>query len=137
MSKDIKSLYQKVILAHNKSPYHYEKKGTDHLVLEAYNPLCGDKYKLYLEVQEGLIRNVYFHGYGCAISKASTSVLAQNLEGTSVEQALEICAHFIEVVTQGSPTEHEDFTAFAEAHQFPGRQQCATLSWEALKKHFS
>jgi len=70
MNDKLKRLYQTVILKHNKAPFHYEKKETATHRLEAYNPLCGDRFDLYLDVKNGIIEAIHFHGYGCAISKA-------------------------------------------------------------------
>jgi len=139
MNDKLKKLYKTVILKHNNQPFHYEKQegATHHLA--AYNPLCGDRFNLYVEVKEGVIESVYFHGYGCAISKASTSVLAKNLEGKTVTEALAICETFEGVVSPDSDAEieNEELEAFAAAKDFPGRLQCATLSWEAMKAFLS
>lgn len=137
MNNRLKQLYKTVILKHNKAPFRYEKKeGTTHQ-LEAYNPLCGDRFNLFLEVKEGIIESIHFHGYGCAISKASTSVLVKNLEGKTIKQALALCGAFQQVVSpDGTATainELEEFEAFAAAKDFPGRLTCATLSWETIK----
>lgn len=135
MNDKLKQLYKTVILKHNNAPFHYEKKeGATHQ-LEAYNPLCGDRFKLFLEVKEGIIESIHFHGYGCAISKASTSVLVKNLEGKTKEQALALCGEFQQVVLPDATAtnELEEFEAFAAAKDFPGRLTCATLSWEAVQ----
>jgi len=87
MNDKLKQLYKTVILKHNNAPFHYEKKEMAPHQLEAYNPLCGDRFNLFLDVKNGVIESIHFHGYGCAISKASTSVLAKNLEGKKVETA--------------------------------------------------
>jgi len=135
MNDKLKQLYKTVILKHNNQPFHYEKKEGAAHHLDAYNPLCGDRFNLYVDVQEGVIESVYFHGYGCAISKSSTSVLAKNLEGKSVEEALAICEAFEGIVSPDSSVENknEELEAFAAAKDFPGRLTCATLSWEAMK----
>jgi len=136
MDDKLKQLYKTVILKHNNQPFHYEKQEGAAHHLDAYNPLCGDRFNLYVDVKDGVIESVYFHGYGCAISKASTSVLAKNLEGKTVEEALVICQTFEEVVSPDSSSENknEELEAFAAAKDFPGRLQCATLSWEAMKE---
>lgn len=135
MNDKLKQLYKTVILKHNNEPFHYEKKETAAHQLDAYNPLCGDRFNLYVEVKDGIIQSVYFHGYGCAISKASTSVLAKNLEGKTVTEALALCQSFETVVSpdERDTNENEELEAFAAAKDFPGRSQCATLSWEAMK----
>jgi len=139
MNDKLKKLYKTVILKHNNLPFHYEKKEGAAHHLDAYNPLCGDRFNLYVEVKEEVIESVYFHGYGCAISKASTSVLAKNLEGKTIAEALAICETFEGVVSPDADTENEneELEAFAAAKDFPGRLQCATLSWEAMKAFLS
>ena len=139
MNDKLKQLYKTVILKHNNQPFHYEKKETATHQLDAYNPLCGDRFNLFLEVKDGLIESIHFYGYGCAISKASTSVLAKNLEGKKIATALELCKDFQQVVAPDNAieNEHEEFEAFAAAKDFPGRLQCATLSWEAVQNFLS
>lgn len=134
MNDKLKQLYKTVILKHNNQPFHYEKKEAATHQLEAYNPLCGDRFNLFLEVKGGIIESIHFHGFGCAISKASTSVLAKNLEGKTLAQAKVLCEEFAQVVSPDSTEENdkEEFAAFAAAKDFPGRLTCATLSWEAL-----
>ena len=136
MKDKLKELYKTVILKYNKAPYNYEKRegATHHL--EAYNPICGDHFHLYFEMKDGLIEQIHFHGYGCAISKASTSVLAKHLEGKSIEEALVLCEEFEQVVvptSESQPIKKEEFEAFEAARDFPGRLQCATLSWETMQ----
>lgn len=135
MNEQLKELYKTVILEHNARPFHFEKKeGAGH-VLEAYNPLCGDRFQVFLEVKNDVVTEAHFHGYGCAISKASTSVLVKNLENQPVGRALEMCRSFLKMTDPNSkaPVEMaEEFTAFAAARDFPGRLKCATLSWEAV-----
>jgi nitrogen fixation NifU-like protein len=138
MRKDLHALYQAVIMRHNREPYHYEKRPEAEVVIEAYNPLCGDQYKLYLNIRDGRVQHAHFYGYGCAISKASTSVLIEKLEGLRIEEIPELAKRFIQVVTpEATPPADVDekMAAFAAARQFPARLQCATLSWEALLKY--
>ncbi len=137
MTEKLKQLYKSVILKHNKTPYHYEKQPAAAHNIEAYNPLCGDQFNLYLDLENGLIKDIHFHGYGCAISKASTSVLVKNLENKSIEEALELCRIFKELTDPSeAPTkdvEIKELEAFEAAKDFPSRLSCATLSWEAIK----
>ena len=135
MNEQLKELYKTVILEHNAHPFHFEKKENAGQVIEAYNPLCGDRFQIFFEVKNGNVSQVYFHGYGCAIWKASTSVLVKNLENQPVEEALELCRSFLKMTDPASeePVEMaEEFAAFAAARDFPGRLKCATLSWEAV-----
>ena len=137
MNDRLKQLYQSVILKHNKEPVHFEKNEAATYVLEAYNPLCGDKFQLFFEVRDGVIEELSFHGYGCAISKASASVLVKKLEGRPAAEALELCREFLALL-QGEEDQpeapDEELAAFTAARSFPGRMKCATLSWEEMEK---
>jgi len=137
MKERLKQLYKSVILAHSKAPYNYKKvEGQEQI--EAYNPLCGDRFVLYLTIKDGIISELHFHGHGCAISKASTSVLVKHLEHKTLEEALILCTNFEQVtqISTDTPAEilEEEFEAFEAAKDFPGRLKCATLSWEAIRK---
>lgn len=129
------NLYQDVILQHNKTPFHFKKMTDAQHVIEAYNPLCGDRFKLFVNIENGKIADVYFHGYGCAVSKASTSVLAKHLSEQPLEEALKMCNQFLELIQSDEKTtvENADFKAFEAARDFPGRDQCAVLSWEEFR----
>ena len=137
MREELKKLYQQVILRHNKEPYHYAKKEDADLIVQACNPVCGDKFTLYLKLSDNRITEVWFHGYGCAISKASTSVLAQRLEGKTITEFEAICDRFFRYVQPNEPEpsgdRDETFAAFMGARDFPGRLQCVTLSWDSLR----
>jgi len=136
MSNSLHDLYQRIILQHNRQPVGYEKAADAPVVIEAYNPLCGDQYKLFLWREGGLIVKARFYGYGCAISKASTSVLIKNLPGKSVEEALTLIEGFLNIVDgKAASAESEEMQAFAAAQSFPARRQCAVLSWENLSDY--
>ncbi|MCB0564145.1 MAG: SUF system NifU family Fe-S cluster assembly protein [Phaeodactylibacter sp.] len=136
MNDRLKQLYQSVILKHSKEPVHFEKKEQATYILEAYNPLCGDKFQLFFEIEDGKISQLSFHGYGCAISKASASVLVKKLEGRPVEEGLALCRQFLAMLQadkEGPEDVDEELAAFAAARSFPGRMKCATLSWEEME----
>ena len=82
------ALYQGVILQHNNAPQYFEKRLAAQHVIDAYNPLCGDKFKLFLDIENGTIVKATFHGYGCAISKVATSVLLSKIQGQNIESVL-------------------------------------------------
>ncbi len=133
MAHDLSKLYQQVIRTHSKQPLHYGKP--DHYThqIEAYNPLCGDSYILYLSIhEENIIEQASFYGHGCALSKASTSVLMKYLQGKNIEAYHELYRLFLLHIEGGSSRTHELFSAFAGVQQFPQRKTCVTLSWEAL-----
>lgn len=136
MKERLKQLYKKIILQHNAAPYHFEKKEGTQYRVDAYNPLCGDRFQLFFDIENGVIDNIYFFGYGCAISKASTSVLVEALEKKTLKNATTLCEEFLNVIHNketDSTIEKEEFEAFSAAKDFPGREKCATLSWDEFK----
>jgi nitrogen fixation NifU-like protein len=102
----------------------------------AYNSICGDRFDFFIETNGNQLGSLHFHGFGCAVSKASASVLAQTLEGKSYPEALAVCNNFLssildaEFVAKGLPP---DFVAFSDVRKFPGRIECATLAWKEMK----
>ena len=138
MKKDPRTLYQEVILRHNKAPVHYEKRENAAYRLDAYNPICGDRFTLYLDIADDRITQLHFQGYGCTLSKASTSVLAEKLTGLPVNEALGLCRSFLAVIhpapgQEAAAIADDTFAAFAPARDFPGRETCATLSWDEMR----
>lgn len=132
MQENLSKLYHGVILEHNRVPHFFEKRPAAQHVVEAFNPLCGDKFKLYLDLENEAITAATFHGYGCAVSKASASVLMTKIQGQPLEALPGILEEFLEAVAAGSSDDRET-AAFAVAKNFPGREKCAVLAWEALK----
>ena len=132
---DLNQLYDEAILQENRQPYHYEKRPDADVTLEAYNPLCGDQFKLFLFTSDNSISAAYFHGYGCAVSKASTSILVRELEGMSIAEAKRKCKNFSHWLTQKSDASFPlptSWKPFAAVRQFPGRLSCAQLAWELI-----
>lgn len=140
MNDRLKSLYKTQILKRSKNPQHFGEMPEATHVLEAYNPMCGDQYKLFLQVDEDLIKNASFHGYGCAISKASTEVLVERMVGKRFEHIGKEVALFLSIIDPNSIddpeqiTEDETLLAFAGTRDYPEREQCASLSWEEIAK---
>jgi nitrogen fixation NifU-like protein len=137
MMEDLRELYQEVILEHNRTPRNFrEMEGADR-VLEGFNPLCGDRYTFYLNLDGDTIREVSFTGSGCAISKASASIMCQELEGRSVEEAEARFRQFLDLVTgeseAGTLEELGKIAVFGGVREFPMRVKCATLPWHTLK----
>lgn len=135
MNERLKNLYKTIILKHNNKPVSFEKNESATHVLKAYNPVCGDRFELFFEVKNGVIEDLTFHGFGCAISKASTSVLVKNLKGSNFTEAKLLCEKF-QKVTEPEAEKitdlDEEFEAFSAAKDFPGRLKCATLSWDEM-----
>ena len=135
--KNLNDLYKEVILAHSKSPYHFEKKDAPFQEVEAYNPLCGDQYQLFIQSPGQILSEVYFHGYGCAISKASGSVMLQELEGLSFREAETLIQNFLRIMNpELAETNMEvlpsGLHAFARVREFPARFSCVSLIWKSM-----
>ncbi len=140
MNEKLKELYQNVILEHNNNPVRFVKSETSEYIVEAYNQICGDRFKLFFDLKDGKMINASFHGFGCAISKASTSVLLSYINGKTLEEVGQTVDSFLNILDeQEEITEKitDDFEAFTAAKSFPGRAKCATLTWEELKLFLS
>ena len=133
---DLSDLYQEVILDHNRAPRNFRvlEHATHHA--EGYNPLCGDRLDLFLEVDGGVITDVGFQGSGCAISKASASLMTDCLKGAPVADVRALFERFHRMVTTPPDREVEDLgklSALAGVREFPIRVKCASLAWHTLK----
>jgi nitrogen fixation protein NifU and related proteins len=134
---DLRELYQQVILDHNKNPrnFHEMPDATSHV--EGYNPLCGDHYTIFLKTEGETIREVSFTGNGCAISKASASVMSSTVKGKSKEEAERLFETFHRLVTGDasglSAADLGRLAAFSGVSEFPARVKCATLAWHTLR----
>ena len=131
-------LYQQTILEHNRNPRNFKKlEGATH-VAEGYNPLCGDHLWVYVKVNAGgIIEEAAFEGQGCAISKASASMMTASLKGKSVDQAKELFEEFHKlVIGELKPDEHpnhlEKLAVFSGIWQYPARVKCASLGWHTM-----
>jgi len=134
--EEIKQRYRETVLPETKSPYHFEVPDEASIELSAYNPMCGDKYKLYLE-GPGDLQNMHYHGIGCALSKASGSMMIRALEKMTIHDAIRFVRAFIDQVESGQADASlpEDLRVFVELKNFEGREECMTLTWKALLKH--
>lgn len=131
-------LYQQTILEHNRNPRNFKKiEGATHAA-EGYNPLCGDHYWVYLKVNPaGIIEEAGFDGSGCAISKASGSMMTASLKGKSMEEAKVLYKEFHQLVVGDlKPGESENhlgkLAVFSGIWQYPSRVKCASLSWHTM-----
>jgi nitrogen fixation NifU-like protein len=135
---DLRDLYQEVILEHSKAPRNYrELKGAAYKA-EGYNPLCGDRFTVYLEMDGDSIRDITFQGSGCAISKASASMMTQSLKGKTRAEAEEVFKRFHRLVTASKPEQAASpelgkLAVFSGVCEFPTRVKCATLAWHTLQ----
>ncbi len=135
MNDDLQDLYQQVILDHSRKPRGYGTLPPGSLTGEGTNPLCGDRYKVYVQTDGDTISEVRFEGSGCAISKAAASVMTTVVRGASRQEVGRIFDEFHKLVTTGRAdlSRAAKLEAFAGVHKFPARVKCAILSWHALK----
>jgi nitrogen fixation NifU-like protein len=134
---DLRDLYQEVILEHSKQPRNYRELANPTQKAEGFNPLCGDRFTVYLELEGDSIRDISFQGSGCAISKASASMMTQTLKGKSTAEAEKIFDRFHRLVTgqpssNGGSGELGKLAVFSGVSEFPVRVKCATLAWHAV-----
>ncbi len=132
---ELRELYQQVILDHNRNPRNFKEVENATHTAEGNNPLCGDKITLYVKVDGDTIRDVGFKGSGCAISKASASLMTSAVKGKTTAEAEELFREFHEMVTgQSEPdlTSLGKLAAFQGVREFPARVKCANLSWHTL-----
>jgi nitrogen fixation NifU-like protein len=134
MKDALKLLYNKLILDRQKDPTGFEKRKNAHNVIDAYNPVCGDQFKIYLDLEGGNITKVSYYGYGCALSKAATSLLIEGLADKSVDDCKKFIEYYFQILDNNDGESPEIYKALAMAKEFPGRKQCTTLSWEAVSK---
>jgi nitrogen fixation NifU-like protein len=133
---DLRDLYQDVILEHCKAPRNYRELATANHKAEGFNPLCGDHFTVYVDLEGDRIRDIAFQGSGCAISKASASMMTQSLKGKTRADAEDLFERFHRLVTgqadNGNKTELGKLAVFSGVSEFPVRVKCATLAWHAL-----
>lgn len=135
---DLSDLYQELILDHNRRPRNFGVLEAPDREAHGHNPLCGDRWTVTLHVDDGLIRDVRFTGAGCAISKASASLMTEAVRGRSVDDALRLFDRFQAVFQTplDCPVDDTDIgklSVFSGVREFPMRVKCATLAWHTLK----
>jgi nitrogen fixation NifU-like protein len=137
MSSDLRELYQQVILDHNRNPRNFREMTEPTRRIEGYNPLCGDHYTVFLQLDGETIKDVTFVGAGCAISKASASVMSTTVKGKTKEEATRLFDTFHRLVTGDdsglSAADLGRLAAFSGVSEFPARVKCATLAWHTLR----
>ena len=132
---DIKDLYQEIIVDHNRNPRNFGAIDDADNIMEGFNPLCGDRLKLYIKTDGQIISNIAFDGTGCAISVASASLMTDAMKGKSVNNAKILFNNFHELITNDNAVDEESLgklAVLAGVKDFPGRVKCATLCWHTL-----
>ena len=138
---EARELYQELILDHNRSPRNFGKLERAQMSAEGYNPLCGDRIVISLNLNGDRIESVMFDGTGCAISKASASMMTSSIKGRTIIQAKQLFEAFHRLITQapGNETDAEalgKLAVFSGVWEYPSRVKCATLPWVTLKAAF-
>jgi len=141
INNELSELYQEVILDHNKNPRNFGQLEKYNHYAKGHNPLCGDNIELYLDVAENTIKEIKFNGSGCAISKASASVMTTILKGKTIEEARKLFDDFHKTVTSDPNTSYDELNlgklrVFCGVREFPARVKCASLVWHTLINAF-
>ena len=134
---ELSELYQQVILDHNKKPRNFHKLETANRTAEGYNPLCGDQLNVYLQLEDDQVKDISFEGSGCAIWKASSSMMTQAVKGKSKQEVENLFDEFHRMVTgqldeETEPNQLGRLKIFSGVREFPVRVKCATLSWHTM-----
>jgi nitrogen fixation NifU-like protein len=135
---ELRDLYQEVILEHSKAPRNFKKLAAANHQAEGFNPLCGDRFTVYLDLEGDTVRDVAFEGSGCAISKASASMMTQSIKGKTLTEVDRLFKDFHKFVTTQDHTDSDSaelgkLAVFSGVAEFPARVKCATLAWHTLQ----
>jgi nitrogen fixation NifU-like protein len=131
----VHDLYQEIILDHSKRPRNYHSMDDATRSADGYNPLCGDKLKLFLRLDGGIVKDASFIGAGCAISTSSASLMTESIKGKSRDEALKLLDKFHELLTTDVSVSNDlgKLVVFCGVRDYPARVKCATLAWHTLK----
>lgn len=134
---ELNELYQEMILEHNKSPRNFHLLADATRKSEGFNPLCGDRLTLYLKLENNIIKDIAFQGSGCAISKASASMMTTAIKGKSKVEAETLIKEFRKMFSREAGLDYDarhlgKLAVFSGVSEFPARVKCATLAWHTL-----
>ena len=130
----LEDLYQEVILDHSKRPRNFHQMPDATRNVEGYNPLCGDKLKLFVKLNGETVQDISFVGAGCAISTASASLMTETVKGKTRQEAVQLMERFHDLLTTEKPVaDLGKLEVFSGVREFPVRVKCATLAWHTLK----
>jgi nitrogen fixation NifU-like protein len=131
----VHDLYEETILDHSKRPRNCHAMQDANHQADGYNPLCGDKLRLFLKMDGDIVKDVSFVGTGCAISTASASLMTESLKGKTREEALKLLDKFHELLTTDVQVSKDlgKLVVFCGVRDYPARVKCATLAWHTLK----
>ena len=139
---DLQDLYQEVVMDHNRRPRNFKKIEEPSRRAEGFNPLCGDQLTVYLDLQDDLIADIGVEAAGCAISKASASMMTESIKGKRLEEARRTSEEFRRMVTRApgdgfDPDSLGDLEVLSGVSAYPARIKCATLPWHTLQSAMS
>jgi nitrogen fixation NifU-like protein len=130
---EIADLYQELIVDHSRRPRNYRRLENPTHQAEGFNPLCGDKVKVYVDLENNVVRDISFEGEGCAISKASASLMTETIKGKSKAEVEQLFSRFRDLATgTGDGGGLGKLAVFSGLRGFPARVKCATLVWHTL-----
>lgn len=131
----INELYQELIIDHGRKPRNFRALDSANHTAEGYNPLCGDRCKVFLKESDGVIEEIAFQGAGCAISTSSASLMTEALKGKSLGEAEQMLERFLDLLTkdQPAPADLGKLAVFSGVKEYPARVKCATLAWHTLR----
>jgi nitrogen fixation NifU-like protein len=132
---DLRELYQELILEHSKKPRNFRVMEAADRKVEGFNPLCGDHFTVFVQMEGDTVKDLSFQGAGCALSKASASMMTQTLKGKTKAQAEAMFEKFHALVTGQAKADAEDLgrlAVFSGVSEYPVRVKCATLAWHAM-----
>ncbi|MFB0515864.1 MAG: Fe-S cluster assembly sulfur transfer protein SufU [Candidatus Neomarinimicrobiota bacterium] len=132
---DLRDLYQQLILDHNQNPRNFHEPEGANREAHGDNPLCGDEINLFIKLEDDVIRDIGFLGSGCAISKASASIMTTVLKGKTRAEALALLDRFHRMATTGEVDAEQlgKLAALADVHKYPVRVKCAMLPWRTME----
>ncbi|MDP6568355.1 MAG: SUF system NifU family Fe-S cluster assembly protein [Candidatus Marinimicrobia bacterium] len=132
---DLRELYQELILDHNQNPHNYGEMDDPTATADGFNPLCGDRLTLYLRMSDEVVEDIKFVGSGCAISKASASIMTTLLKGKTRKEAITLFEMFHKMVTTGELPEGDlgKLAVLSGVYKYPARVKCAVLAWHTSK----
>jgi nitrogen fixation protein NifU and related proteins len=136
--QELRELYQSMILDHNKRPRNFARPAGANREARGHNPLCGDRLEVFAELDEGVLRDVGFQGSGCAISRASASLMTEAVKGKTLAEVERLFENFHRVVTSDARAPVDvsalgKLEVLAGVREFPMRVKCATLAWHTLR----
>ncbi len=135
---DLHDLYQETILDHYRKPRNFHEIEHPNRQADGFNPLCGDRLRLYLQIEHGIIQDIGFVGSGCAISIASASMMTESVKGKSEAETKMLFGNFSLLLSKGTDSQPEpdgmgNLTVFSTVREYPVRAKCATLAWHTLR----